>query len=441
MAESIAFPTGVRRLAARALPRVGPHEERAELTWIHLDHEGAMCDGRALRSEPFPPREASAPTELASSIRLHGILSPLLLRPAGAELEVVCGHRRLLAARMAGATRVPALVRAMTDAEAIRSYLSEKALRELLRPRVEKEALAALRRLRDGRETAPRPVSPPAATPAAAASPLAPAAAPAAGAPAGRGRLAELRDEAEAFFAGVRAGRVIRPEPVERLVDSVLGAVGAGCVIDIGELYRAPVGSAITAPHSLLSALLSARVASHLGWKGKEARALVVAGLLHDVGMVFLEGEGLDAPLGLSAPQREALARHTAIGHALITAAAAWDETVALAARDHHERWQGSGYPAGKQGTEVALPARLLAAVDTFAALVAPRPHRDPLDPRAARLRLCKAAEIGLFDPGLVASLLEALESVPFAAPAPFAPAPLAAPPPRPPVEVPQVSC
>jgi HD-GYP domain-containing protein (c-di-GMP phosphodiesterase class II) len=57
----------------------------------------------------------------------------------------------------------------------------------------------------------------------------------------------------------------------------------------------------------------------------------------------------------------------------------------AMTILDHHERWDGSGYPAGKRGNEISLAGRIVAIVDVFDALVTARPYKESFDYNAAR--------------------------------------------------------
>src|SRR5207247_1810239 len=68
------------------------------------------------------------------------------------------------------------------------------------------------------------------------------------------------------------------------------------------------------------------------------------------------------------------------------------------AAGEHHERLDGSGYPAGKQAHALSEPVRLLAVCDVYAALASPRPHRPAVDPRTALADTLMLADQGLLD-------------------------------------------
>ena len=85
-------------------------------------------------NHPYQVREDAAMDELVESIRVHGILSPLLARPKGESYELVSGHRRRLAAQKLGLSTVPVLVREMTDDEAVILMVDSNFQRENLLP-------------------------------------------------------------------------------------------------------------------------------------------------------------------------------------------------------------------------------------------------------------------------------------------------------------------
>lgn len=83
---------------------------------------------------PYRVREDAAMDELVESIRVHGIISPLLARPKGEGYELVSGHRRRLAAQKLGLPTVPVLVREMSDDEAVILMVDSNLQRENLLP-------------------------------------------------------------------------------------------------------------------------------------------------------------------------------------------------------------------------------------------------------------------------------------------------------------------
>ena len=86
------------------------------------------------QNHPYQVREDATLSELMESIRTHGVLSPLLVRPKGECYELVSGHRRRLAAQKLGLKTVPVLVREMTDDEAVILMVDSNLQRENLLP-------------------------------------------------------------------------------------------------------------------------------------------------------------------------------------------------------------------------------------------------------------------------------------------------------------------
>jgi ParB family transcriptional regulator, chromosome partitioning protein len=102
-----------------------------------------LCDVALIRPNRHQPRRQFAEaelTELSASIREQGILQPLLVRKHESGFELVAGERRLRAARRAGLTRVPVVVKAVTDDQLLEMSLVENIQRESLNPIEEAEA-------------------------------------------------------------------------------------------------------------------------------------------------------------------------------------------------------------------------------------------------------------------------------------------------------------
>jgi len=381
--------------------------ELPQLLWIPLkpveDEVKRNTEEPRILAEPFPPREVECIQPLVQSIRATGILSPILVRKLGNGLQVVCGWRRLLAAREAGLDRIPALLQALDDREAIQCYHEESLFAgqggiALPGERLEDRGRQSSTPLRDPDSsscgmapvidlTDPVPERAPPAENAA----------------------QRVLVRAVAFFEEVRATRSINLPRTEILVDSILElAEGEAPLLARG--FLRPSAGDLTAPHSILVTQLCARVARYFGWDEAAARSFALGGFLHDVGMVFVREIASLGPSALTSVELKAIQSHTRIGCALISGAGAeWSPEVSIMARDHHERWNGTGYPEGKRGPDAAYTSRVLGLLDAYAALVTPRPHRSALEPPYARERLFGAIERGLWEPGLVPLVRDAL--------------------------------
>jgi len=113
------------------------------------------------------------------------------------------------------------------------------------------------------------------------------------------------------------------------------------------------------------------------------AQTLYRAGLVHDLGRVAVPAGSWDRPGPLRAEEWEPVRLHPYHTGRILARSPVLAPLGLIACR-HHERVDGSGYPAGTGGSELNTAARLLAAADVFHALCEPRPHRAALDPAAA---------------------------------------------------------
>ncbi|MBN1375654.1 MAG: PAS domain S-box protein [Dehalococcoidia bacterium] len=133
-----------------------------------------------------------------------------------------------------------------------------------------------------------------------------------------------------------------------------------------------------TAGHQKMVTLLALAIAKEMGLPEDQSRGLRVAGLLHDVGKVYVPSEILSKPGKLSDLEKGLAKAHAAAGYDIVkTIRFPWpvDEMV----RQHHERMDGSGYPRGLKGEEIMLEARILAVADTVEAMMSHRPYRAAL--------------------------------------------------------------
>ena len=116
----------------------------------------------------------------------------------------------------------------------------------------------------------------------------------------------------------------------------------------------------------------AAALAREFGLPADEVERIRTAALLHDIGKLAVPDHILSKPGPLTDDERSKMRTHASVGAAIIEQVA-FLQPVAELVRGHHERWDGSGYPAGLRGTKIPLGARLLAVVDHFAAITSDR--------------------------------------------------------------------
>src|ERR1700677_2399853 len=121
------------------------------------------------------------------------------------------------------------------------------------------------------------------------------------------------------------------------------------------------------------------------------ARTAPCAAMLHDLGKVAIPSEILLKPGPLTDAEWVTMRSHAAIGGELVGRIDAFAH-LAPAVRASHERWDGGGYPDGLAGKEIPLAARIIAACDTYDAIVTDRPYRPARTPGEACAELSRVA-------------------------------------------------
>jgi diguanylate cyclase (GGDEF)-like protein len=133
------------------------------------------------------------------------------------------------------------------------------------------------------------------------------------------------------------------------------------------------------------------------------------AGLLHDVGKIGIPDRILRKPGRLTDAEYAIVKGHPSIGETLIHAMPGLSD-IRAAVVSHHERFDGGGYPHGLTGGEIPLLGRILAVADSFSAMTTDRPYHKALTRDEACAEL-KAGEGSQFDPGIVETFIQCLQS------------------------------
>ena len=157
-----------------------------------------------------------------------------------------------------------------------------------------------------------------------------------------------------------------------------------------------------TARHSENTARIAALLAGELGLPSDHVEDVRIAGLLHDVGKIGLGEDLVGRPGPLSAADAEDLRRHPEIGERMLSGSRL--ARIRPWVLHHHERMDGTGYPAGLRGTEIPLEARILAVASAFERLASGDPVREPV-PAAEAVGRLEARAGAEFDPVVVTAL------------------------------------
>ncbi len=160
-----------------------------------------------------------------------------------------------------------------------------------------------------------------------------------------------------------------------------------------------------TRGHSERVRAVTMLVADELEIVGEERDKLEWASLLHDLGKIEVPPEILNKPGRPSADEWNILRGHPAAGPALAGSLRPWLGDWIHAMDQHHERYDGSGYPAGLAGDSIARSGRIVAVADAFEVMTAARSYKKPMSTEAAREELVACAGTH-FDPTVVRSFM-----------------------------------
>jgi hypothetical protein len=160
-----------------------------------------------------------------------------------------------------------------------------------------------------------------------------------------------------------------------------------------------------TRGHSERVHVFTELLAEELGLSQDERDRLRWASLLHDIGKLVVSSEILNKPGKPDEDEWAALRRHPEEGATFIAPLRPFLGEWAAAVDEHHEWYDGSGYPRGLQGREISRSARIVAVADAYEVMTAPRSYRRAVSPTAARQELAEQAGTQ-FDPAIVRAFL-----------------------------------
>lgn len=169
-----------------------------------------------------------------------------------------------------------------------------------------------------------------------------------------------------AYFSNVTQMMELRDE-IETTQAEVIYTMG-----EIGETRSQETGN-----HVKRVALYSEKLALLYGLPKEEAALLRMASPMHDIGKVAIPDDILNAPRKLTDEEFEVMKTHTTLGHQMLSGSKQKTfQAAAIVAHEHHEKFDGSGYPQALKGEDIHIFGRITALVDVFDALISERVYK-----------------------------------------------------------------
>ena len=161
--------------------------------------------------------------------------------------------------------------------------------------------------------------------------------------------------------------------------------------------------------HSERVAIYSRMIARKLGLSPDEQEEIYYMGLLHDIGKIGVPHDLISKTSGLTDEEYSVMKSHPIVGYDILSEISSMPE-LAMAARWHHEHFNGGGYPDGIAGDEIPFPVRIIAVADSYDAMASNRSYRQYLPQDVVRAEIMKNSGTQ-FDPAVAQAMIEIIDS------------------------------
>lgn len=192
-------------------------------------------------------------------------------------------------------------------------------------------------------------------------------------------RYSELVDGLSRIFAKIRSSEAIEPKVVDQLSQSLLKLVRDERDAVISSLLGSETKAGDPARSGVNTAILAAVIGQTLRLPPYKLSYLATGALLHDVGMLRLPDSIVKKEGALSEDEAQKMRAHPLLSYRIITKELLYPDDVGLIGLQHHERWDGEGYPRKTVGIEIDPLARIVSVADAFEAMVSVKPYRNSM--------------------------------------------------------------
>ncbi len=217
------------------------------------------------------------------------------------------------------------------------------------------------------------------------------------------------------FILAAKLGRPMDREASVRLVEGLIDSVTSNPDALVS-LVSLRFNDDYTFTHCINTAVLAVVFGRHLGLEKPKLRRLGEAGLFHDLGKTRIPEEILDKPRRLTPEEFRVVKAHPAEGAAILEKQDMVSDGVLRTIRDHHEKFNGTGYPLGVSGDRLCLSAQIVGLADCYDAMTSHRPYRRAILPNTA-MRILFAMRNKDFSRDLIEPFIKCLGIYPVGSP------------------------
>ena len=181
------------------------------------------------------------------------------------------------------------------------------------------------------------------------------------------------------FLTEVKKRKPVTPRPIDGIALRLRNLLAADRASVISFILSAQIPDREMAKALIDTAILAETIANFMKLPEDYIDDLVIGTLLHDCGMLRISDTILKKKGQLSDTEMQTVAAHTVYGYKTILSEFMYTERIAMLVLQHHERWDGKGYPNGLNKESIEIGARIIAVVDAFVAMTSQKAYRSAL--------------------------------------------------------------
>ncbi len=192
-------------------------------------------------------------------------------------------------------------------------------------------------------------------------------------------RYCRIIEKFDRFLRDVAEKKVFPSRIVDDMAADIMKLVAADRPSVIGFLLGGEIEGMELAKSSVNTAILSLVMAEELELPARRITQLITGALLHDVGMIYVPREITSKKNRLTAEEVKTVKSHSLEGFRIVTKDMMYPNETGNIALQHHERWDGTGYPAGRAGADIDIGARIVSVADAFEAMISEKSYRNSM--------------------------------------------------------------
>ena len=217
-----------------------------------------------------------------------------------------------------------------------------------------------------------------------------------------------LIEQVDKICSDIANGAAVEARTINNIAGKLLQAVREQRKSFIGYILGGKIKDYAMAKSLVNTAILSALIALELKLSNNKALQVVIGALLHDVGMLRMPREIVEKKGGLSAAELQRIQSHPLYTYKIVCKELFYLDDIGVIVLQHHERWDGEGYPRRLSGTAIDLGARIVSVADAFEAMVSQKPYRNSMMGYQAMKNLL-SDNMRRFDPDVIKAFIQTM--------------------------------